>query len=123
MTKVKVGGSEDAATCLTSAWQQCGNMLSSVQWTKTWIFLLGMSFLLCLQLICGISFLKYLSVSKGGCSGRTRGCGFKLKERRFKLDIRQKSFTVRAVRHRHRLPREVVGAPSLQGRLDGALST
>jgi len=35
-------------------------------------------------------------------------------------------FTVRVVRHRHRLPREVVDAPSLETlkvRLDGALST
>jgi len=42
------------------------------------------------------------------------------------LDIRKMFFTVRAVRHWHRLPREAVGAPSLETpkvRLDGALST
>ncbi|KFR03796.1 hypothetical protein Y956_13125, partial [Nipponia nippon] len=51
--------------------------------------------------------------------------GFKLKEGRFRLDIKKKFFTVRVVNHWHRLPREAVDAPSLetfQARLDGALS-
>ncbi|KFO55743.1 hypothetical protein N302_01110, partial [Corvus brachyrhynchos] len=50
--------------------------------------------------------------------------GFKLKDSRFRLDTRKKLFTVRVVRHWHRLPKEAVNAPSLEvfkARLDGAL--
>jgi len=48
-----------------------------------------------------------------GLDNKAIGKGFKLKEGRFRLDIR-KFFTVRVVRHWHRMPREVVDAPSLE---------
>ena len=52
--------------------------------------------------------------------------GFKVKEGRFSLDIRKKSFSLKVMGHWDRLPREVVDAPSLETfkvRLDWARST
>ena len=50
----------------------------------------------------------------------------KLREGRFRLDVRKKPFPVRAARRWPRLPRAAVGAPSLAGlraRWDGALGS
>lgn len=55
-------------------------------------------------------------------SDRTKSNGFNLKEDNFRLDIRNKFFTVSMMRHCNRTPREVVDLPSLEmftARLDG----
>ncbi|GAB0175870.1 hypothetical protein GRJ2_000052200 [Grus japonensis] len=71
------------------------------------------------QLIAAFQYLKgaYKRSGEGiprACSDRARGNGLKLKEGRFRLDIRKKFFPVKVVRQWNRLPREVVDAPSLE---------
>ena len=82
------------------------------------------------DLIAAFQYLKgaYRDAGEGlfikNCSDRRRGNGFKLKEGKFRLDIRRKFFTVRVLRHWNGLPREVVNAPSqavFKAKLDRAL--
>ena len=81
------------------------------------------------DLIAAFKYLKGLQERGEGLfirayRDRTRGIRFKLKEGRFRLDVRKKFSPVRVVRPWHRLPRGAEAAPSLEGfkaRLDGAL--
>ncbi|KFQ83752.1 hypothetical protein N337_06424, partial [Phoenicopterus ruber ruber] len=83
------------------------------------------------DLIAGFQYIRGACNKDGeklfsrACCDRTRGNGFKLKEGRFRLDVRRKFFTMRVVRHGQPVPREVGDAPSLETFkvwLDGALS-
>ena len=48
--------------------------------------------------------------------------GYKLEKSRFELEIRKKFFTVRGMIHWSRLSGELVDVPSLEDRVDGAVS-
>ena len=84
------------------------------------------------DLIAAFQYLKGAYKQEGGKlfervdNSKTRGNGFKLKEGRFRLDVRGKFFTRRVVRCWNGLPREAVDAPSLEvfkARLDGAMGS
>ncbi|KQK77652.1 pol [Amazona aestiva] len=96
---------------------------------KLWLFILEKRRLRG-DLIEAFQYLKgaYKDAGEGlfirDCSERTTGKRFKLKQGKFRLDIRKKFFTARVVRPWNGVPKEAVNAPSLavfKARLDIAL--
>ena len=77
---------------------------------------------LCRELIADFQYLKYSQegdrIFTWSDSAWIRWNGFKLKEVKFRLDIRWQFFTQRVVRHRITMPIKVVGIPWRSSRLD-----
>ena len=88
---------------------------------------------LCGDLIAAFQYLKGAYKQEGSQlfervdNSRTRGNGFKLKEGRFRLDVRGKFFAMRVVRFWNGCPERLwMPRPSLEvfkARLDGALGS
>ena len=72
------------------------------------------------NLIATLQYLKRGCKKEGNilfsrvCCDSTKGNDFKLKEERFRLDIRKNYFTIRVVKNQNRFPREVVDTPSVE---------
>ena len=94
--------------------------LFSLEKTRLWGHLIA-----AFQYLKGAYRKDWENIFSRACCNRTRSNDFKLREGRFRLDIRKKFFTMRVVKQWNCLPREAVEAPSLEtfkARLDRALS-
>jgi len=77
------------------------------------------------QYLKGVNRKDRESIFSRACHNRTRSNGFKLREGRFRVDVRKEFFTMRVAKHWNGFPREAADGPSLetfQARLDWALS-
>ncbi|KAK4806223.1 LOW QUALITY PROTEIN: hypothetical protein QYF61_001146 [Mycteria americana] len=119
----KLNMSQQCATAATKGNQILGCILRAITSRDRDMIISLYSALATPGVLCPLQYFQYLkgAYKKDGdrlfsraCSDRTRGNGFKLKEGRFRLDIRKKFFMMRVVKHWNRLPREVVDAPSLE---------
>lgn len=63
---------------------------------------------------CILDYIKRERLFIRVCSDRRWGSGFKLKEGRFRLDIRKELFRMKVVRCWKKLPREAAHVPSLE---------